>query len=169
MIEMMQYTDQRYSLTLMLITTSPSYTKKLHSLACDMKNICFIDPVPMPEIVNNLKEYDVGLYLLEPTSYNTMMALPNKLFEFVQGRLAIAIGPSPEMAGIVRKYDLGIVAKDFDPKTMALLLNSLSPNQIQYFKEQSHKAAYDLSAKKGNEILDRYLEKITKFPQTHLS
>jgi hypothetical protein len=49
------------------------------------------------------------------------------------------------MAKIVRKYDCGIIADNFDPKNMAEKLNALTKEKLQYYKDQSHKAAYELS------------------------
>ena len=57
----------------------------------------------MHELPRMANDYDVGLYLLPPTNFNQRYALPNKFFEFIQGRLAIAIGPSPEMAKLVER------------------------------------------------------------------
>ena len=82
----------------------------------------------MHRIVDTIAQYDIGLFLLSPANFNYYHALPNKLFEFVQARLAVAIGPSPEMARIVNDHDLGIVAPDFEPTTMAAHLNALTPS-----------------------------------------
>jgi hypothetical protein len=72
--------------------------------------------------------------------------LPNKFFEFIQARLAIAIGPSIEMKKIVDQYDCGIVSSDFEPRTLALELNKLTTDKLMYYKSQSHKAAEVLNA-----------------------
>ena len=111
----------------------------------------------MKQIVETINQFDIGLYILEPYSFNGLMALPNKFFEFVQGRLAIAIGPSPEMMRLVNKYNLGIVSDDYSPQTMAKLLNNLSAEKIQFFKEQSNRSAYELSSMKNDEILSDYI------------
>ena len=79
------------------------------------------------------------------------MALPNKLFEFIQGRLAIAIWPSPEMARIVHEYKCGIVSEDFTIESIANRLNSLSVQDIMKFKQNSHTAADFLCAEKNRE------------------
>jgi hypothetical protein len=99
-----------------------------------------------------LNKYDIGLFILETTTFNYKFALPNKLFEFIQARLAIAIAPSPEMKEIVKKYDLGIVADNFTPTGMADKIKELSREKIMYFKNQSHLHSKELSAE-NNEIL----------------
>jgi glycosyltransferase involved in cell wall biosynthesis len=147
MINMMGFLDDRFELHLILVEGVKSYIKKLETMARSRSNIFFHEPVPMNEISDFLnKNFDIGVYILEPNSFNNKYALPNKLFEFIQARLAIAIAPSPEMAEIVRDYDLGIVATDFSPQALARLLNNLNHHQINYYKNKSHKAAQVLSA-----------------------
>ncbi|HYP51398.1 MAG TPA: hypothetical protein VEQ34_10685 [Pyrinomonadaceae bacterium] len=93
----------------------------------------------------------MGIYSLAPTNFNNKYALPNKLFEFVQGRLAICIAPSPEMERIVKEFDLGVVAQDFTPRAMAQALGNLSADKIAHFKAQSDKSARQLSSEKNRE------------------
>ena len=88
--------------------------------------------------------------------------LPNKFFECIQGRLALAVGPSPEMARIVREHDLGVISEDFSPKTLAQHLRSLDSKTINYYKLQSHKAARILSAEKNKELLLDLVKKLLK-------
>ena len=67
-------------------------------------------------------------------------------FEFIQARLALAIGPSPEMAQLVRLHHLGIIAKDFTAKKMAQALGQVDLDQIAFFKENASRVAYEWSA-----------------------
>src|SRR5262249_6418170 len=100
-----------------------------------------------------LNQFDIGLFLLEPTNFNYLHALPNKLFEFIQARLAIAIGPSPEMARIVRESKLGVVSADFRPESLAHLLNALTADDINRFKEQAHASASRYCSERNKELL----------------
>jgi hypothetical protein len=109
-------------------------------------NIRILPPIPMREIVPYLNSYDIGLFLLSPKAYNYRMALPNKLFEYIQARLGIAIWPSPEMATIVHKYNIGVVADDFSVASAAKSLNQLSVQDIMGFKYRSHGTASILSS-----------------------
>lgn len=146
MIETMRHTDARYSLDLMLIPSDAKYLDKLKELASGMKNVRFVPPVKTGEIVNRINSYDIGLYILPPSNFNNEHALPNKFFEFIQARLAVAIGPSLEMARIVKSQCLGIVAEDFEPETLAKRLNELRTEQIAHYKSMSHKHAMGLSS-----------------------
>lgn len=163
MIEMMKYLDSRFTLDFMLVDSSPGYMKELRSLAKGDSRIFFIDPVPMPEICTTINKFDIGLFLLPPVNFNYKYALPNKLFEFIQSRLAIAIGPSPEMADIVKKHRCGVVSNSFSPKELADMLNALDAEAVARLKTASDQAAavlsYEASGKVMLEEIERVLQK----------
>jgi glycosyltransferase involved in cell wall biosynthesis len=153
MFAVMESLDERYTLDLMLVPGEPRYIERLKKIAAGNKRIAFVPPVPMNDIAKTINKYDIGLFCLPPTNFNYKHALPNKFFEFIQARLCIAIGPSPEMAAIVKKYDLGVVADSFDPRAMAAKLNALTKEKIEYYKNQSHKYARELSADENKKKL----------------
>ncbi|MBI5740660.1 MAG: capsular biosynthesis protein [Nitrospirae bacterium] len=145
MIKMMDLLDERFRLDLILVPTDGRYYERLKALNRNNKKIRFMPPLPMREIISTINSYDVGLYLLPPNSFNNRFALPNKFFEFIQARLALAVAPSPEMARIVKKYDCGIVSESFAPEDLARELNKLTKGKIEYYKNQSHRAARELT------------------------
>jgi hypothetical protein len=153
MIQMMDHLDGRFELNLMLTDANPGYIGRLKRLAKTKSNIHFLPPVPMRALPRCLNQYDMGVYILEPSSFNNFHALPNKFFEFVQARLAIGIAPSPEMAQIVKEYDLGVVAEDFSPESLAQRLMNLDHEKINYYKLQSHKISRLMSAEQNQKIL----------------
>jgi hypothetical protein len=151
-IKMMDYLDDRFLLDFLLVD-NPDYIQELQQQAQGDSRIRFLSPVPMQELIPFSNQYDIGVFLVEPVNFNLRYTLPNKLFEFIQARLAIAIGPSPEMARIVRDYDCGVVSEDFSPRSLAKRLMNLDHSQINYYKQQSHKAAQVLSAEQNRKIL----------------
>jgi hypothetical protein len=153
MIYLLDKLDDRFTLDLMLVNNNTKYFKKLKLLSKDNKKIRFIDPVSMTKISRTINAYDIGLFLLWPGSFSYKMALPNKLFEFIQGRLAVAIWPSPEMAKIVNKFELGVISDDYTVDSMANKLNILSTTEIMHFKLKSHNAAIHLCAEKNKDLL----------------
>jgi glycosyltransferase involved in cell wall biosynthesis len=162
MISLMDHLDNRFHLDLMLVKDSSRYFRKLSELAEQHPRVTIRDPVPMPDIPERINGYDIGLFLLSPETFSYRMALPNKLFEFIQGRLAIAIWPSPEMAKIVNEYKCGIVSGDFTIESIAKQLNSLSTKDIEKFKMNSHKAAGHLCAENNKDILLNIVEKLLR-------
>jgi len=166
MIEMMNHLDDRFELDLMLITPSiankktKAYLNYLKNLITDKPGIKILTPKKPSEIVDTIHRYDIGVFLIPPINFNYKNTLPNKLFDFVQARLAIAIGPTPEMASIVNQYGLGVVSEDFTPLSLAHKLKALTNEQIFNFKKQSHKAAKELSADQNKKILNDLIESI---------
>jgi len=160
MILLMEHLDHRFYLDLMLIKNSPRYFRKLFDLGRMHPRISFLDPVPMLDIPEKTNGYDIGLFLLSPRSFSYRMALPNKLFEYIQARLAVAIWPSPEMAKIVDEYNCGIVSEDFTIESMAKKLNSLSTDDIVKYKMNSHIAAGHLCAEKNEKLLLNIINKL---------
>jgi len=150
MIKMMKYLDpQKYELNFMITRADPGYYNYLLKLAKNHKNINFIEPVPFSKITSTINNFDIGVYILKPISFNYKYALPNKLFEFIQARLAIAIGPSIEMVKIVDQYNLGVHSKDFTPKSLAKAISQLTPEKIMEYKNNADKHARELSAEEN--------------------
>lgn len=159
MIEMMRHLDERYTLDLMLVETNSDYMNYLRGLAKNNPRIQFRDPVPMQEIASAINKYDIGIFLLPPVNFNYAMALPNKFFEFIQARLAVAIGPSPEMAGIAKKYGFGIVSKSFEPHEMASRIAQLSATDIDELKLKADAAAREFNETRTAHILNQQIIK----------
>lgn len=153
MIEMMGYLDQRFSLDFMLMDSDPAYLLELREAAKGDPRIRFIPPVPMPEICQHLNGYDMGVFLLPPVNFNYEHALPNKFFEFVQACLGVAIGPSPEMANLLRAYECGVVADSFAARSLAASLQQLDTEAVTAFKQASHAAAAELNYERDGERL----------------
>lgn len=162
MIESVQRLDERFTLDLMLVDSTPGYLDHLRTLASGDARIRFRDPVEPDGIVAATTTYDVGLFLLEPANFNYRHALPNKLFEFVQARLAVAVGPSPDMAAFVREYGVGVVADDFTAAAMARALAGLTRAQVEEFRRASDRAAPVVAAEHNHvrwqEEINRVLE-----------
>jgi hypothetical protein len=159
MIDVMNYLDDRFTLDFYLVERNSDYYLKLKKLCEHNKNIRFMKPVEINQLPKLINQYDVGLYLLKPANFNSEFAMPNKFFEFVQGRVAIAVGPSPEMAELVRKYEMGVVAESFEPKAMAAELSKLTSDQLWRFKQGAHKAALELNYEQAGSVMLSEIER----------
>ncbi len=158
MIDMMDHLAPRFHLDLMLLPSDPVYLDSLKRLASGHARINFIEPVPMPDISRHINQYDIGLFLLPFSNFNYQMALPNKFFEFVQARLAVAIGPSPEMRRIAQRHGFAVISEDFQPRSLAEQLNRLSTDEIYALKIRAHAAAKELCAEHNRDLLVRLVE-----------
>jgi len=130
---------------LYLTPNDPAYLAELRDLAAGVPGVTVRDPVPYAELVPTLNRYQVGVFLLPPTTFSYTWALPNKVFDFVQARLATVVGPSPEMAELVRERRLGVVAEDFTPQALADALAGLDPAAVAEYQASAHAQALELS------------------------
>ena len=153
MIDAMAQLDDRFRLDFMLIPNSSGYLPELKERASSNPRITFSSPVDPTEIVERLKGYDVGLYSLPPYSFNARYALPNKFFDFIQARLCVAIGPSPEMKTLVEQHGCGVVAKDFTAQALAETLRALDRRKVEACRRASDAAAADLCYERGADVL----------------
>lgn len=159
MVRLGHLLDDRFTLDFVLVEASPGYRNELIRLANGNPRIRFPEPWPMHTLVQEANEYDIGAFLLPPINLHRRLALPNKFFEFIQARLAIAIGPSPEMAQLVDRYNCGVVSTDFSPETLASALTSLDHPAIDAFKRASHAAAGDLCAEQNTKVALNVVER----------
>lgn len=152
LIEMMKYLDNtKYQLNLMLVSGASTnfYLKKLKYQAKNL-NIVFLNPVKREEIVPFCNQFDIGVIFLPPTNFNLKYCLANKFFEMIQSRLALAIGPDIEMSKYVKKYEIGMIAKDWSAFSLANMIRSTPLSKLIYYKDQSNKYAKDLSSINDN-------------------
>ncbi|MBM3176580.1 MAG: hypothetical protein FJZ78_01095 [Bacteroidetes bacterium] len=161
MIDSMKYLDDTFELNLILIPTDLNYIKELKNLSRGL-HVNFHLPVPTEEIPGYLNQFDIGIFILPPVNFNYSIALPNKLFEFIQARLAIVVGPSIEMASIVKKYDLGKVTQGFSAEEVALSIKSVNKETWIHYKHQSNAISKELSFEKSATILNKLITDILK-------
>jgi glycosyltransferase involved in cell wall biosynthesis len=168
MIEMMALLDDRFTLDLILLTpgfaskNTKQYLDKLRTLAERDPRVQIIPPVKSHEIVNAIRKYDMGVFLLPPVNFNYENTLPNKLFDFIQARLGVAIGPTPEMAEIVNQYKIGVVSEKFTARSLADKLNSLTKRDLETFKRNANAASKEMNAElnavKINDVISHALQ-----------
>lgn len=142
-----------WALDLMLVGGDAAYLQRVTSTTADLPNVQVVEPVSPREITRTINAYDVGVYLLRDRQVNQRLALPNKFFEFVQARLAVVVGPSPEMASLVRRYGFGVVADDFTAEALQRALSGLTREDIERMKLAAHRAAPLLSASANEEVV----------------
>ena len=153
MFEIADLLDSRFSVDFMLVPNEPYYYKRLQKLAARTPRVRLLHPVPMPQIVKFISQYDMGLCWFSPATFNLRHCWPNKLFECIQARLALAVAPLPDMAKIVAEKNLGVVASNFNPESFAMRLNSLTAADIDVFKGNAHFAAHDFCWEKCEDFI----------------
>lgn len=163
LVDLMEYLNPRFELHFYLVVKE-QYERYFHFLKEKAfkyrSRIFFHQPVNTSEIPEELNKYDLGIFILPWTSTNYKYALPNKFFEFIQARLGVIIGPSPDMKTYVEEYGLGVVSKSYDVTHISMLLNKLSISEIKKFKNNSDKFAKDLSFQNDEKLLIRKVKEL---------
>ncbi|MCK3770206.1 glycosyltransferase [Microbacterium aerolatum] len=135
-----------------LTPNDPGYVQELKDFAATTDRVRILDPVRYDDLIATLNRYDVGLFVLPPVNFNYRWALPNKLFDYVQARLGVIVGPSPEMARVVRENGLGAVADGFDSTDLTRLLDTLTADEVTRWKRAADAAARLLAGENQSEL-----------------
>jgi len=146
LVDAVDAASSEVSLDLFLVPNDPGYFIELYERAGASTRVRLHHAVPYDELVARLNDFDLGVHVLPPVSFNNQWALPNKFFDFVQARLGIIVGPSPEMARLVTEHGLGVVTEDFSVEALTAVIDSLTPEQVRGWKQASHSAAHALSS-----------------------
>lgn len=143
-------TDVR--LDLYLTSNDPAFLEEVRGRAAASPNIELHPPVPYAELSSVLNAHDIGIHVLPPVNFNNRWALPNKFFDYVQARLAVIIGPSPEMARVLSEHGFGVTATGFEAEDLTRVLDGLTAKRVAGWKRAAHTAAEDLSGEHQAEL-----------------
>lgn len=124
------------------------YIESLKGLAAERglsDRVHFRPPVPFDDIVPSANMADIGYFVHKDLSPQKRFALPNKFFEYVMAGLALCVSDLPEMARLVRQYDLGRLVADYDESAIAAVINGFDRESIDYYKKRSREAALELN------------------------
>lgn len=146
MIDALERSSADVTLDLFLTANDPMYVAELKARSNSIKQLTVHEAVPYNELIRTLNGFDVGVFVLEPLNFSYKWALPNKLFDFVQARLGMIVGPSPEMDDLVSRHALGAVAKGFTAEDLADEFNNLTPATVARWKSAANAAAQELSS-----------------------
>lgn len=135
-----------------LIDEFPVQRAQLERLAAGDPRIRFHPALPYEQLVDTLNSYDLGLIVFPPTTFNLAWCLPNKFFDYIQARLGLVIGPSPEMTRYVNEFGLGVVTESFAPEALARTIESLTPERVMQWKANSHASAMALAGERQSAI-----------------
>jgi hypothetical protein len=135
-----------YTLDLMLINSDDEYYEFLSDYVRFLPNIRLIEPVKINEITTFINKYDVGICFVPANSFNNEFLSPNKLFEYIQAKLAVISGPNKLIEEIVVLNNIGLVSDSYDSSSLNSLINSLTIEKINDFKLNTIETAKVLCA-----------------------
>jgi glycosyltransferase involved in cell wall biosynthesis len=167
-IELLNALPDNFTLDLILVMppqASPQtreYFEWLKDLAKSNQRVRFKDAVPVAQIVPSIQQYDMGIILAPPINFNYANGLPNKLFDYIQARIGAISWPTPEIARIVKDYRIGVIGETFTIASLADAIRPLKRKDINEFKNNTNKAAEELSAEKNEIVLNNLIDDIFK-------
>lgn len=147
--------DGRFSLDLFLMPGGDGgrCLRSLRKLAQDDRRITFHAPVAPMALPSALNQFDVGVFQVPPVHTNTRLTLPNKLFDFVQARLAVVVSPLVEMKRVVQDHGIGVVTAGYTSHDLVSTLSGLTAEGVRTMKEASNANAELLSSRTDAETV----------------
>lgn len=166
MIDAVKACDDRFILDLFLVPggDAGAYLDQLRARAADCERISFPTPVAPGDLPRALNAYDVGIFWIPPFNTNARLTLPNKIFDYVQARLAIAVGPTAEMVRLVDEHGLGVHSRTNEATDITATLMALTSQDVAAYKRASHAAAHALSFEHDKATIHTIVSELTGSP-----
>ena len=103
----------------------------------------FVSRLPYPELMRYTAAADLGLALDKPLSLNYQLALPNKVFDYIQAQTPIVSSRLVEVERLIQKHDCGEIIDMVSSEAIATCINALlaNPQRLQQLKANCKKAA----------------------------
>jgi glycosyltransferase involved in cell wall biosynthesis len=146
LLEAIEVLPPRFNLTLILVGEEDKIAKYQRIVREKNLRVSFVAPVPVEEIAAFINQYDIEVMFYPPLNRNLEFALPNKLFEALQARLALVMGESAMMTEIVRNYDNGVIVSGWTTRDLVESIESLQADDVSGMKSRSDRAAREISA-----------------------
>jgi glycosyltransferase involved in cell wall biosynthesis len=108
---------------------------KIQGYASEFSNIYFLNAVPPNKLLEFTASCDFGISLIENYCLSYYYCLPNKVLEYLMCRKPVLVSNLKEMALLVEKHNVGIVAKDFSILEITLAINKLISMDLNYVKQ----------------------------------
>ena len=134
----------------LLVPTVPIYTAFSISFSLSLRDFA---SVLQQDLISIGATFDIAILSIYPSNLNYAYCLPNKLYQFIQSRLPIVCGPTPSIAAIVRKYDIGVVAEDFSAAALAAAMQTLTPLRLKQMRQNLELAARELCWDQDQKLL----------------
>jgi hypothetical protein len=130
------------TLHLMLVEGLAGFLADLTDRVRGSANVVVIPPVKTRDIAKRINEFDVGIFISTARGEQGRFSMPNKVFEYIQARLCVLVGNSPEIGGLVEEFGCGRqLPPAVSPHELAYFINGLSPHEVREMKRAAGAAA----------------------------
>jgi glycosyltransferase involved in cell wall biosynthesis len=116
------------------------------------QKIYFKDPVGPEELISYTSGADFGVNLLMPINLNTLLARPNKLFEYIHANIPVIATDMVECRNIINENRVGMLTKS-NPKSLAEAINKMAKTDLTDFKENCRRASLKYNWEKQEDLI----------------
>ena len=136
--------------------------KKLVAQNALQDKVRFVSRLPYQELMRYTAAADLGLALDKPLSLNYQLALPNKVFDYIQGQTPILASPLIEIKNLIETYDCGEILETVSPECIANSINQLfdNPERLAQLKKNCATAAQREHWDKDQETLKQVIRRV---------
>lgn len=153
LIGAMKLLDDRFVLHLMLTAGGEEGSFWRRQAAGLEGRVVFEKTVKPSQIVMTLAGWDIGFNILEPLNYNHRHALPNKFFDYIHAGLATVCSNTITGQQFVKNYGIGWALETVTPRSIAELLQSVTPAEMASRKTAALKLRQTLNAESEETVL----------------
>jgi len=131
-LEMLISSMQWIQDTTLLIAGDGDIRIELQKLVQKLKvadKVIFLGKMP-PQMLHKItSQCDLGFSLEEDMGLNYRMALPNKIFDYIQARIPVLCSDLPEMRNLIENYQVGEIVNEREPKKIASQILEILQNK----------------------------------------
>lgn len=104
----------------------------------------------------------VGISIEEPLGQSYKVALPNKVFDYIQARVPVLVSGLHEMRQLVLQYKVGMVLMEHTPENLSEVMNTMLLDVAgrNQWKQNLEKAAAELCWENESEFFRKLLNSI---------
>jgi glycosyltransferase involved in cell wall biosynthesis len=136
--------------------------KKLRQLVAMLQlehRVQFTGMLLPPDLKKLTVKAAVGISIEEPLGQSYKVALPNKVFDYIQARVPVLVSDLPEMEQLVMHYRIGMVIRERTPANLSEMLNTMLSDveKRSQWKHNLERAASELCWENESEIFRKLL------------
>ncbi len=105
------------------------------------RRVHLLDPVPYERLAGIAAGADGALVVLSPEEKSHFIALPNRVFDFLAAGLPFCSPRLPDVAGLIEKFGVGVVAEDSSPEGWAKAIKGLLQRRAEMHQNALSAAA----------------------------
>ena len=164
-VEMMQFLPDEYILYFIGTGTLIGKLKEMVSRLNLSAKVIFTGVLPYDVMMGFTLQAYLGL-IFEKIDHNDehMLALPNKLFDYIKAGLPILSSKGVEIMAIVDAFDIGTYIDDLNPEHIAQRVLAIGADQEKYYrwKQNTKHAAAELNWENEEVILISFMRNVDR-------